>query len=286
LNFAELTESIYSLAFIRLPYSVVMPIHRPSIRDLSPSEFDEIDRVVMGCAFSSQNELGRLCDEKIYETDLTLRLRALGRNVERQVPITASHGSFSKTYRLDLICDSSVYDAKTVSAFVGGHESQVLNYAMLLNIRHVKLLNFRTPSVEGKLCFNAVTERLRYQYQIDYSEFQELSSSCRELISLISDLLEDWGAFLAVRLYEAALIHFLGGESSCVRRAELHRNGHLLGAHEVIMYWPWHFVVLSAVTREEASYRQHLRRLLKLTGLAGIQWFNFNHHRIHLVTLT
>jgi hypothetical protein len=59
------------------------------------------------------------------------------------------HRGFEKTYRLDLVCDHAVYDAKTVQAFVGEHDAQVLSYAMMLDIRHIKLLNFRPPRVDG-----------------------------------------------------------------------------------------------------------------------------------------
>jgi GxxExxY protein len=263
-----------------------MPIHRPPIRDLTPAEFDSVDRDVMGCAFASQNELGRLCDERIYEKDIALRLRSLGRRVETQMPVVVSHRTFSKTYRLDLVCDHAVYDAKTVSALTGAHKSQVLNYAMLLDIRHLKLLNFRTPRVQGQLCFNPITEGLRCQYHIDDSHFRELSSGCRDLVATLGALLQDWGAFLEARLYEEALIHFLGGEGKCVRRIELQRSGNLLGTHEIAMHSLTHFFVLSAVTHDADAYGQHLRRLLRLTGLAGLQWINLNHHRIEIATLT
>lgn len=263
-----------------------MPIHRPSIRDLTVAEFDSVDRDVMGCAFASQNELGRLCDEKVYENDLAIRLRSVGRNVATQLPIVVSHGSFSKTYRLDLVCDHAVYDTKTVLALTDAHKSQVLNYAMLLDVRHVKLLNFRTSQVQGKICFNPITEELRRQYQIDESEFRELSLGCRDLVATLRALLEDWGAFLETRLYSEALVHLLGGESNCVRRIDLRRAGYLLGTHEVMMHSPHHFFILSAITHESHFYREHLRRLFRLSDLSGLQWINMNHHRIELVTLT
>ena len=45
-----------------------MPIHCPiQIRALSAEEFEERDYRVMGHAYGSQNELGRLCDERVYE---------------------------------------------------------------------------------------------------------------------------------------------------------------------------------------------------------------------------
>lgn len=74
------------------------------IRILNKSEFDERDRLVRRCAYDSQNELGRLCDEFVYENDLARRLRAVGfAQVHTQFPVTLTHGSFQKLYRLDLM---------------------------------------------------------------------------------------------------------------------------------------------------------------------------------------
>lgn len=53
------------------------PFHRPiSLRRLTRSDFDELSRLVIAQAFASQNELGRLCDEAVYQNDIALRLDA------------------------------------------------------------------------------------------------------------------------------------------------------------------------------------------------------------------
>ena len=47
-----------------------------SIAKLSTAELRELDYRVMRHAFDSQNELGRLADERIYQADLAARLRS------------------------------------------------------------------------------------------------------------------------------------------------------------------------------------------------------------------
>ena len=98
-----------------------MPFHCPlPIRSLSREEFEERDRIVMSCAYASQNELGRLCDERVYENDMAARLHAAGfSEIHTQVPLTVSHRDFAKTYRLDLIADGALYELKSVAALVG-----------------------------------------------------------------------------------------------------------------------------------------------------------------------
>jgi hypothetical protein len=91
-----------------------MPIHCPiNVPALSADEFEKLDYRVMGHAYASQNELGRLCDECAYEADLKARLLADGfRSVQTQVPVTVTHGDFSKTYRLDLVPGDALYELK------------------------------------------------------------------------------------------------------------------------------------------------------------------------------
>lgn len=264
-----------------------MPITCPlAIRDLTSAEFDAVDSVVMRHAYDCQNELGRLCDERAYENDLALRLRDSGCEVHTQVPVHVTHDDFAKTYRLDLVCNHGIYDAKAVLALVGEHDAQVLHYAMLLNVRHVKLLNFRTAKVQGRLQFNALTTSKRRQFDLDASRWQRLSDHCPSLRQRLADLLADWGAFLDYRLYEEALVHFFGGEMACVRRTEFKRDGHVIGTHRIQQHAPDLCFHLSAVTKELPAYQSHLQRLLKLTGLHGLQWMNLCHHQIQFVTLT
>ena len=104
-----------------------MPTHLPfPIRNLTQTEFDALDPVVMRCAYDSQNELGRLCDERVYENDLALRLRAAGMSeVHTQVPVTVSHQGFEKLYRFDLVVEHGLYELKTVAAFLADRKSVV-----------------------------------------------------------------------------------------------------------------------------------------------------------------
>ena len=54
-----------------------MPVHCPfPIEPLTTEEFRELDYQVMRHAFDSQNALGRLADERIYQTDLAERLQS------------------------------------------------------------------------------------------------------------------------------------------------------------------------------------------------------------------
>lgn len=61
-----------------------MPIQLPfDIRNLSPAEFDQVDAVVMPCAYAAQNVLGRLYDERVYENRMLRLLRGRGWRLSR-----------------------------------------------------------------------------------------------------------------------------------------------------------------------------------------------------------
>ena len=264
-----------------------MPIHCPiAIRNLSNLEFDAVDQIVMRCAYDTQNSLGRLCDEQVYENDLALRLRAAGiAEVHTQVPVTVTHRSFEKIYRLDLVANHALYELKTVATLAAIHDAQAIHYAMLVGIGHSKLLNFRSARVQGRLRFNAVTRTDRLRISWDTSQWQPLSASCTNLQCLTQEIISDWGSYLDCRLYEEALLHFCGGETMCAQRVPVMREGVTLGTHRVQCHTDEMFFVVTALNRELAQYSTHLRRLLNLTGFKAAQWMNINHATVQFITL-
>lgn len=129
-----------------------MPIHCPlKIESLSTEDFGLLDYSVMGHMFASQNEIGRLADERIYQADVAHRLEAAGMATETETPIEVVHQSFVKELSLDLVVSQrAVYELKTVSGLNSNHVAQLLTYLYLLDLPRGKLVSFRSPSVESK----------------------------------------------------------------------------------------------------------------------------------------
>lgn len=265
-----------------------MPIDLPlKIRNLTQAEFDERDTIVMRCAYAAQNALGRLCDEHVYENDLARRLRATGfSSVHTQVSATVTHEGFRKEYRLDLLADDALYELKTVNSFVPEHDAQVLHYAMLADINHAKLLNLRPAKVQGRLRFNVLLGGKRRRLIWEDRSWEALSPECDALGARLKALLKDWGTGLELPLYEQALVHFCGGVARCLRRIPIILDGSELGTQAVHMHAEGLCFLATAFTSELDTQESHIRRLLALTGLRAIQWINFNHGVIRLVTIT
>ena len=263
-----------------------MPIH-PSLHlhSVSDTEFAVIDKAVMDCAYAAHNKFGRLFDERVYENDVAARLRALGFEVHTQVPLVVEHGSFRKTYYLDLVVNHMLYELKVVSALTSDHDSQALNYAMLQDIRLVKLLNFGEPKVRGKVLQNALESKDRRQATLRKTGMIFLSANCERLVAHLRDLLHDWGTHLSANLYAEGLVHYFGGEPRCVQRLELHDGNNLLGTHRIQLHSEDHAFVITSLHRDQEAYRSHLDVLLAHTRLKGIQWVNLNRSRVEITTI-
>ncbi len=264
-----------------------MPISCPlAVNSLTAEQFDELDYHVMGHAFASQNQLGRLCEEAAYQRDLQARLLADGcQNVHIEVPVSVSYKDFTKAYSLDLVVDDAVYELKTVATLNDEHQAQLLNYLFLLGIPRGKLINLRSPKVQGRIHATSLTSEARHRFQIASDRWHDLSDNCSRLRQVMQGLLADWGAFLDFGLYQQALTHFCGGESQVIQRWPLRRNGISLGTQRFHVHSPEVAFRVTAVTEQVGTMETHLRRLLSLTELRALHWINLNHAEIQFVTI-
>lgn len=263
-----------------------MPIHAElMLKSVSDCDFAVIDEVVMRAAYATQNKFGRLFDERVYENDLAGRLRAEGFEVHTQVPIRVVHRSFEKSYSLDLIVNQMLYEIKVVSLLLDEHKAQALNYAMLQDIRRVKLLNFGEPRVRGQLLLNAVSGEERYQPKLRKTGWRILSPQCEALLAYLRAIIKDWGTHLSSHLYNEALVHHFGGETHCLKRLDVKTKTTKLGTHLLQLHGAEHAFTVTALTRNQTLFRNHIDTLLTHTDLQAIQWINLNHARVEITTV-
>lgn len=266
-----------------------MPISTPfPLRPIGQEEFAKIDYQVMRHAFASHNEMGRLCDEVIYQNDLAARLKMDGFGpIRTKVPVNVYHQDFSKTYFLDLVVgDCAVYELKTVAQLVPEHEAQLLNYLFLEGVHHGKLINFRPPKVEYRFSNTNLTHKTRRQCVLDLERWTEPTPESHKLQLIFFELLKDWGAFLELPLYLEALVHFLGGKDSVSQAVPLFRDGILLGTQRLHLLEPDIAFRITALTNDIAKFERELSSLLHHTSLRAIQWINMNHHTIQFITVS
>ncbi len=264
-----------------------MPIIRSlNLRSVTDAEFQAIDKAVMDHAYDIQNKFGRLFDERIYENELADRLRADGFDVHTQVPITVRHGTFTKTYYLDLVVNHMVYELKVVEHRLPEHKAQCLHYAMLQDIRLVKLLNFGEEKVRGDLHQNTLSEADRHHPTLRKSGWHQVDEHGERLIDHLRSLLADWGTHLSSRLYNEALVHYFGGEDHCLQRVEVQTEARKLGTHLVQMHGPQSAFVLTSLSTRQTYYQQQLESVFQRIPVPCLQWINLNHSRVEITTLT
>ena len=97
--------------------------------------------------------------------------------------------------------------------------------------------------------------------------WRQLTPACGALLQTMCDLLQDWGAFLDIGLYQEALVHFFGGASVVAQAVGLVRGNVALGSQQLLIYSPGLAFRLTAFTETQAYAESHLMRLLALTNL-------------------
>lgn len=147
-----------------------MPICLPAgLRRLSDPEFKQVAYEVMQLVFAVHHELGWLFDESVYQAALAQRIR----DSEREVPIEVSFETFRKLYYLDLVvAHGAVFEFKAAETIVDRHRAQLLNYLMLAELPHGKLVNFRGETVQHEFV-NATLGRIeRVAFGVEAAEYR------------------------------------------------------------------------------------------------------------------
>jgi hypothetical protein len=184
-----------------------------------------------------------------------------------------------------LVGDAAIYELKTAQKLSSDHESQLLNYMLLRNARHGKLLNFRPPKIETRFVNNPITAEAQKSFLANTDRWRELDQSSKLLRTLFLELLTDWGAFLELSLYTEALVHFLGDEQNVIKMVPLRRDGLSLGSQRLHLLTSDIAFRITAFNTGLADYENHLRSLLQHSPLWALQWINMDHHNIQFVTL-
>lgn len=260
--------------------SVQVPIDFPR---LTEEEMAKLDYAVMGHAFAVHGDLGRLCDEVVYQAELAARLQEAGLGpVRRELPVTVSFRSFNKTYELDLVVtDKAIYELKVTASLAATHSAQLLNYLLLCNATRGKLVNFRPASVETCFVNTSLDTAQRRQFRINTRRWREAD----DFESLVVELLRDWGTGLEHALYTQAITHLLGGDERVLRQVPMTFKDRSVGSHRFHLATPDTAFMLTNFTRRGTAHEPQFQRLLDLSPLRQLWWVNISLHELTFVTL-
>jgi len=253
------------------------------ITPVDQDAFHEIDYEVMRHAFDIHNQVGRLLSEEVYGNALEARLLETGKSVSREVRIDVAFRNFKKRYFIDLLVDgSAIFEVKAVDGLAYSHRAQLLNYLFLTGLRHGKLINFRSRSVESRFVSTKLCFEDRRSFLCDTTRLED---DRYELLEIVTALATEWGTNLSIQLYREALIHFLGGADRVLKMVDVSWCGGRLGEHGMYMLDPETALHVSGLSHDRANFERHMSRLLMATGVKRLQWINFDHHLITFKTL-
>ena len=191
---------------------------------LTQDEFAQIAYRVVGALFEIHADLGRLFDEKIYQAELILRLPG----AQQEVALDVMFDSFTKTYFLDLLVEGAIFELKTVEMIAPRHRAQLLNYLLLTDAAHGKVVNMRPHKVQHEFVNTMLNRADRIAFSIEDQGWQERGKNGLKV--WVTDLLHDLGVGLDLNLYRDAVLHFCSPASS-IAPVEIHgAGGHVLGA--------------------------------------------------------
>ncbi len=257
-----------------------MPISIESeLVQLSQQEFSRIAYDVMAEVFSTHKTLGRLFDEKVYKNALTEKLGT----AQSEVPTHVSFRDFKKTYFMDLlIAKGAVFELKTANALNARHRSQLLNYLLLAEVQHGKLVNLRTERVEHEFINTSLTPADRIRFNTDASEWNETEGFGQRKQALIADMLKDWGSGLDIALYREAIYHFCGTKEG---RIAVRLNKKNISNQTMELGDSKTAIVVTTFETISEQYHKNLRKFKNSTTLNAIQWINISPNELTFKTI-
>ena len=261
-------------------------ICKKDIISKSQDEFHAIDKVITGYAYDIHNDIGRFCDEKIYQGIMLEKCHHGSIIADREVEVVVEYKDFIKSYKLDLLVENGViYEFKTAKSLNHFHEQQLINYLLLTGVNHGKLLNFGPKSVEYRFVSTTLTNDDRYDFSLDASKSNIITDECEIVAKILSELLGAWGTFLDYRLFNEALVHFLGGVEHVIRPVKIYFNNKVIGEQKIQLLNSETAFHVSAVTGSLHNYEKNIMRLINHTDIKFVQWINFSQRNIIMKTI-
>ena len=261
-----------------------MPIeYRVKFPRLSEDEMRAIDYRVMSHVFATQNELGRLCDESVYQLSLATRLIEAGFRVRIEEPITLTFRDFTTTLFVDLVVDDKVpYELKAVSRLSDEHENQLLNYMLMMDANRGKVVNFRSDGVQSRFVNAPLPTSERRRFEIDDSRWSGDAAFRR----LVTELVADWGTSLEQSHYIKALVACLGGEDRVIRQIPMASNGQSLGNQRFLLAAesiPFRLTTFPDGAPQD--FEKQLHKLLMPSPFELFYWVNIGRHCLEFRTV-
>ena len=260
-----------------------MPIRKPAgLQRLDDEAFNATSYQVIETVFAIHHDFGRLFDEEIYTQEISRRFPGARIKVKLEIWFD----SFVKAYYIDLLCaNGAVFELKVAETFVERHRAQLLNYLLILELPHGKLINLRNESVQHEFVNAPLTHADRTSFTVDAKEFVTSSPGANRFLELLNAVLRDWGTCVEINLYEEAITHFFGGDGRVLCPIDVVSGGTKIGTQMFKLLDPGSAFKITAFEGERPRYEASLRRMISHTNLQRLQWVNIGRTRVTFKTI-
>lgn len=232
--------------------------------------------------FSLHNQLGCLCDEKVYKNALAARLD----HVQTEVAIDVIFRDFHKTYFMDVLASKgAVFELKAVDALHPRHRAQLLNYLLLSDLRHGKLVNLRPGQIEHEFVNSSQSHSERIQFVVDDSGWTATKGFGAAEKHLVEQILRDWGTGLERSLYEEVLVHFLSTPENVPNKVAISLDGERIAEQNIALCAPDTAFKVTTFENNADNYRKNLNQFLEHTELRATHWINISRNQLTFKTL-
>jgi len=92
----------------------------------------------------------------VYQNSLLIALDARHLRAQAQVPLKVMfRGTIVGEFVADIVVEDDVVELKSVSSLLAEHQAQLINYLQATRLKTGLLVNFGTPRLQYKRCFNS-----------------------------------------------------------------------------------------------------------------------------------
>jgi GxxExxY protein len=229
--------------------------------------------------FAIHQGISRFFNEKIYKNELAHRLPA----VRLEVPVDIAFDSFRKRYFLDvLVGDGGIFELKAVEALSARHRAQLLQYLLLCDVGHGKVVNVRSKDVQHGFVNTQWRHANRTRFDVQTAGWNAAVPGVGRFQEALVALLRDLGAGLGIALYEEAILHLVAGTIGDVTVSV---DGHAVGHQRVRLLTPGVAFKITGLNGALEPFEEHARLLLAHLDLHAIAWANVTMREVRFATL-
>ena len=251
---------------------------RAPLKRLDQKEFKTIAHEVMRVVVDVHCELGRFFDEIVYQRAVAERIPY----AQTETQIDVSFRDYHKSYFMDLVVgDGAVFELKAVEQLTKRHRSQLLNYLLLAELAHGKLVNFRAERVQHEFVNATMPRSERSTFDVQHPNWHETEGlGCSEK-DLVVELLSDWGTGLDLALYEETFVHFFAGYG----QVQVELDGSVLVQQTTRLCAPHVGLKVTTLNHDLDAFERHARCFLHHTSLKTMQWINIGRREVTFTTV-